>query len=293
MTTITTEFPTDWEDYELIDTGDGGKLERFGDYRLVRPDPRILWTRRLSDEVWDSAMAVYRRADIKSGEWEVKTSPPNPWLIRYHGLTFTLRPTEFKHVGVFPEQAVNWNWLTKTIAGKPLNVLNLFAYTGGATMASLAAGARVTHVDAAKSAISWANDNIKASGLSEKPVRWIEEDAYKFILREAKRGKTYDGIIMDPPRFGRGSKGEVWKLENDLPKLLRACKEILSPNPSLILINAYTADISSLVETNAALPFHLKDGALHLGPPFPLFCWIRLFPILHQSHLGCYIDCWI
>jgi len=170
--------------------------------------------------------------------------------VRYDRLTFILRPTEFKHVGVFPEQAVNWLWLTKTIGGKPLNVLNLFAYTGGATMAAAAAGAKVTHVDAVKSTIDWAHENIRASNLVDKPVRWIEEDAYKFVLRESRRGSTYDGIIMDPPRFGRGTKGEVWKLEDDLPKLVNACISILSPNPTFFLLNAYTADLSSIAVAN-------------------------------------------
>lgn len=244
------EYPTDWTEYELIDSGDGGKLERFATYKLVRPDPRALWSRQLPAEIWDSANATYRRADLKSGEWEVKSPPPSPWLVRYHKIKFSLRPTEFKHVGVFPEQAVNWNWLEKIIAGRPLNILNLFAYTGGATMTALAAGARVTHVDASKGALTWANENLKASTLDTKPVRWIEEDVHKFVLREGKRGNTYDGIIMDPPRFGRGSKGEVWKLENDLPILIASCRKILAPNPAFVLVNAYTADMSSLVLHN-------------------------------------------
>ena len=244
------EYPTDWTEYELIDSGDGGKLERFGQYRLVRPDPRALWGRLLPAEVWDSANATYWRADLKSGEWEVKFPPPSPWLVRYHKITFRLRPTEFKHVGVFPEQAVNWNWLEKIIAGRPLNILNLFAYTGGATMTALASGARVTHVDASKGALTWANENLKASKLDTKPIRWIQEDVHKFVLREEKRGNTYDGIIMDPPRFGRGSKGEVWKLENDLPKLIASCRKILAPKPAFVLVNAYTADMSALVLHN-------------------------------------------
>mgnify|MGYP001583875575 CR=1 FL=1 len=244
------EYPSDWTEYELIDSGDGGKLERFGQYRLVRPDPRALWGRLLPAEVWDSANATYWRADLKSGEWEVKFPPPSPWLVRYHKITFRLRPTEFKHVGVFPEQAVNWNWLEKIIAGRPLNILNLFAYTGGATMTALASGARVTHVDASKGALTWANENLKASKLDTKPIRWIQEDVHKFVLREEKRGNTYDGIIMDPPRFGRGSKGEVWKLENDLPKLIASCRKILAPKPAFVLVNAYTADMSALVLHN-------------------------------------------
>lgn len=249
MDTISIEYPTDWTDYELIDSGDGEKLERFGSYVLVRPDPRAIWTKSAPDK-WALADATYRRTDPKTGQWETKTSPPSPWQVQYDNLTFILRPTEFKHVGVFPEQAVNWNWLTKIINGKPLNVLNLFAYTGGATMAAAAAGAKVTHVDSVKSAIDWAHENVNTSKLEGKPVRWIEEDAYKFVLRESRRGSTYDGIIMDPPRFGRGTKGEVWKLEDDLPKLIAAAISILSHNPTFFLLNTYTADLSSIAIGN-------------------------------------------
>jgi len=250
MDTIAIEYPTDWTDYELLDTGDGEKLERFGSYTMVRPDPRTLWTKNLPDEQWSAAAATYKRLDPKSGLWETKQSPPNPWVIRYRSLSFTLRPTEFKHVGVFPEQAVNWNWLMELIQGKPLRILNLFAYTGGATMAAAAAGAQVTHVDAVKSAIDWANQNMHTSNIGDKQVRWIEEDAYKFVLREQRRGNTYDGIILDPPRFGRGSKGEVWKLSEDLPKLLTACAAILSRKPEFMLLNAYTADLSAIAFAN-------------------------------------------
>ena len=250
MTSINVAHPEDWKEYELLDSGLGEKLERFGPasngYVIARPDPRAIWDKTLAQEIWDSADATFHRTDPKNGEWIVKTPPPTPWHIHYGALTFTLRPTEFKHVGLFPEQSVNWNWLTNIIAGKPLNVLNLFAYTGGATMAAIAAGARVTHVDAAKSTLTWANENLKASGLPETSIRWIEDDALKFVLREQKRGNTYDGIIMDPPRFGRGSKGEVWKLENDLSMLVHACGQILSKSPTFFLTNAYTADISAI-----------------------------------------------
>lgn len=257
MDTLSIEYPTDWADYELIDSGGGEKLERFGSYVLVRPDPRAIWTKSAPD-TWALADATYRRTDPKTGQWETKTSPPSPWQVRYDNLTFILRATEFKHVGVFPEQAVNWNWLTKTIGGKSLKILNLFAYTGGATMAAMAAGAQVTHVDSVKSAIDWAHENVSTSKLEAKPIRWIEEDAYKFVLRESRRGNHYDGIIMDPPRFGRGTRGEVWKLEDDLPKLLAACISILSPNPTFFLLNAYTADLSSIAIANL-LTSSMKD----------------------------------
>lgn len=230
MNSILIEYPTDWTDYELIDSGDGKKLERFGQYTVARTEPRAIWTPRTDN-------------------WRSDTLPAQ-WNIQYKHLTFTLKPTAFKHVGVFPEQAINWNWLTKKINRRPLKVLNLFAYTGGATMAAASAGAHVTHVDAVKSAIDWAHENVRASGMSDKPIRWIEEDAMKFITREARRGSTYDGIIMDPPRFGRGTKGEVWKLEYDLPKLIKNCRDILSPNPAFILLNAYTADLSSVAIGN-------------------------------------------
>ena len=250
MKTIPMEFPTDWTEYELLDSGGGEKLEHFGGYTLVRPDPRAIWQKNLSETAWNSADSTYRRTDPKTGTWTTQQPPPSPWKVTYHEMTFGLRPTEFKHVGVFPEQAVNWNWIQQQINGKPLNILNLFAYTGGATMAAAGAGAKVTHLDAVKPTITWAHENTKESKLDNKPIRWIEDDAYKFVSREAKRGNTYDGIIMDPPRFGRGSKGEVWKLEDDLPKLLNLCKQILSPKPAFVLINAYTADISSIVLFN-------------------------------------------
>lgn len=245
MDNISINTPTDWKEYELLDSGDGMKLERFGTYIVVRPDPRAIW--QPTTTLWDTAHAKYIRKSATDGSWDITQTPPDPWVIHYENLAFTLRPTSFKHVGVFPEQATNWRWMKHQIDSSPLKVLNLFAYTGGATMAALSAGAQVTHVDSAKSAINWANENIIASGLKDKPVRWIEEDAYKFVLREAKRGNTYDGVIMDPPRFGRGSSGEVWKIEEDLPKLLTAVKSILSASPKFILLNAYTADLSSLV----------------------------------------------
>lgn len=242
--------PNDWTDYELIDSGNGSKLERFGTYVLSRPDPRALWSPAADQSTWDKADASYIRKSDTSGDWNITNNPPSDWRIHHHQLVFTLKPTAFKHVGVFPEQAPNWNWIIRKVNNRPLRILNLFAYTGGATLAALAAGGEVTHVDASKPSISWAKENVNASALQNHPVRWILEDAYKFVQREARRGSTYDGIIMDPPRFGRGAKGEVWKIETDLPNLLAACKTILSPAPQFFLLNAYTADLSSIALSN-------------------------------------------
>lgn len=247
MQSIPVFYPTDWKTYELLDSGYGEKLEQFDGYTVIRPDPRILWKKSQPNAMWDNADATYRRLDLTNGNWYYRQPPPSPWTLPYKNLSFFLKPTNFKHVGIFPEQAVNWNWLTQIIAGRPLCVLNLFAYTGGATLAAAAAGAQVTHVDAAKSTIAWARKNAKLSKLDKRPIRWIEDDAYKFVLREAKRGNTYDGIILDPPKFGRGTKGEVWKIETDLPQLLAACRSVLSKTPQFFLVNAYTADLSALV----------------------------------------------
>ena len=264
MNTIQIEYPTNLPNYELLDSGDGKKLETFSGYTVIRPDPRALWQK--SQEMWNSADARFIRTSSESGSWNIKRTPPEPWIFHFKNYSFLLQPTDFKHVGIFPEQAVNWEWMTtqinrchpELVEGSPpgikdsricrsLTILNLFAYTGGATVIAAKTGAFVTHVDSVKSTISWANENCKRNNIPVDRVRWIEDDAYKFVIREAKRGKQYDAIIMDPPRFGRGAKGEVWKLEDDLPKLLLACKSILVKKPLFVLINAYTADLSSLV----------------------------------------------
>jgi 23S rRNA (cytosine1962-C5)-methyltransferase len=259
-------FPTDWTDYELLDTGEGAKLERMASYTIARPDPRAIWLRSAPKQAWDEADASYARTDPKTGAWDMKRITPEVWRISYDQLTFTLKPTSFKHVGVFPEQAVNWRWIKEKIGKAKPKVLNLFAYTGGATMAAAQAGAQVTHVDAVKSAIAWAKENAAASNLTHAPIRYIEEDAYKFVLREQRRGSTYDALIMDPPRFGRGNKGEVWKIEEDLPKLLAACKTILAPSPVFVLLNAYTADLSPLVLEHLMADFTKdKGGAIEAG----------------------------
>lgn len=246
MDAIPVVYPTDWTDYELIDTGDGAKLERFGNYIVNRPDPRILWHKQLNENVWQKSHASFVRTSSSEGKWIINHPPPDPWQISYHDLKFSLRPTEFKHMGVFPEQAVNWTWLKSTINNQPLKVLNLFAYTGGATIVSALSGALVTHVDSVKNTISWAKVNAQLSQVPVDRIRWIEDDAYKFALRESRRGSTYDGIILDPPRFGRGPQGEIWKLEINLPKLLAVCFQILTPQAKFILLNAYTADLSPL-----------------------------------------------
>lgn len=258
----TIQVPSDWKDYELIDSGNGEKLERFSSYVIARPDPRAIWRQMAPPEIWERAHARYIRGTKEEGHWDIKTPPPNNWQVKYHELVFTLKPTSFKHVGIFPEQAVNWQWMMQTIQDRPAKILNLFAYTGGATMAALSAGAEVTHVDSAKSAIEWAKVNVEASHLTHKPVRWITDDAYKFAFRETKRDNTYDGIILDPPRFGRGSKGEVWKIEDDLPKLLDVCAKLLSPRPAFILINAYTADLSPLVISHLLHDMTVKRGGV-------------------------------
>lgn len=264
MNEIPVFIPSGWSDWELIDSGGGEKLERYGDYIVSRPDPRVLWAKN-NPAPWEKADALFIRTSSTEGNWHFRSQPPDPWHISWNTLTFTLRPTEFKHVGVFPEQATNWQWLNDTIHDRPLTILNLFAYTGGSTLAAISAGATVTHVDAAKSAIDWAHANLTASHLPENRVRWILDDAIKFVLRESRRGNKYDGIIMDPPRFGRGTKGEVWKLEKDLPKLLSAAEQILAPD-GFLLVNTYTADISSVTLGNAvASVMKKRHGTLTSG----------------------------
>lgn len=243
MIAIPIVTPTDTGNYELIDSGNNKKFEAFGGYSIVRPDPRILWLPKQNHDVWDSADAVFDPA--KNG-WITKKTPPHPWEFRYKSYRFTLQTTDFRHVGVFPEQSVNWDFLEGKLAGKNASVLNLFGYTGAATVVAARKGARVTHVDGSKPALTWARENFLLNHCAESNVRWIYEDAMKFALREAKRGNTYDGIIMDPPRFGRGSKGEVWKLGENLPKLLSTVKTLLSEKAGFLILNVYTADLSAI-----------------------------------------------
>ncbi|MDO5411398.1 MAG: class I SAM-dependent methyltransferase [Lachnospiraceae bacterium] len=239
-----------WKDYEVIDTSKGEKLERWGDYLLVRPDPQVIWDSDRKNRGWRRPNAHYHRSKKGGGEWEF-IDLPQQWSINYRELTFQLKPFSFKHTGLFPEQAVNWDWFSDKIkkANRPVKVLNLFAYTGGATLAAAAAGAAVTHVDASKGMVTWAKENAKSSGLEEAPVRWIVDDCMKFVEREIRRGNHYDGIIMDPPSYGRGPKGEIWKIEDAVYPLVQACSKLLSDDPLFFLINSYTTGLAPAVLT--------------------------------------------
>ena len=239
-----------WTEYEILDTCRGEKLERWGDYILVRPDPQVIWNTEKKARGWKHPNAVYHRSSRGGGEWEF-FSLPEQWDIHYRSLTFRLKPFSFKHTGLFPEQAANWDWFGEKIrkAGRPIRVLNLFAYTGGATLAAAAAGAQVTHVDAAKGMVLWAKENAAASGLEGAPIRWLVDDCAKFVEREIRRGKKYDAIIMDPPSYGRGPGGEVWKIEDMIHPLIRQCARLLSDNPLFFLVNSYTTGLAPAVLT--------------------------------------------
>lgn len=245
-------YANDWKDYELLDTGDGDKLERWGDVVLRRPDPQIIWPIRNETGAWKSADAHYHRSSSGGGQWETKRELPERWVIGYDKLSFYIKPTGFKHTGLFPEQAVNWRWMMDKIAsaGRPIKVLNLFAYTGGATVACAYAGAEVCHVDASKGVVQWAKENVQLSGLGQKSVRFITDDVFKFVQREERRGNRYDAIIMDPPSYGRGPSGETWKLETNLYPFVEFCTGILSDNPLFFLINSYTTGLSPTVMHN-------------------------------------------
>lgn len=257
------------KDYELLDSGDGEKLERYGDVVVARPDPQTLWKKNLSEEDWQKADAYFYR-DSTDANWNVRRELPERWPIEIAGLKFWIKLSAFKHTGVFPEQASNWNWIREKIKKakrtESPKVLNLFGYTGGATLAAAQAGAEVVHIDGSKSAIGWARDNAELSGLSEKPVRWILDDAQKFVTREIKRGKKYDGIIMDPPAFGHGPGGEMWKIEEDFLGLLDSCKEILSDKPLFFIVNGYASGYSAIAYKNS-LGDLLKDfgGEIEIG----------------------------
>ena len=238
-----------WKDYRLLDTGDGERLEKWGDYVLVRPDPQVIWPGDRVNPLWNKPNARYHRSKSGGGSWEIR-SLPEAWSIRYRELTFALKPFSFKHTGLFPEQAVNWDWAAGLIRGakeadpdRPVRILNLFAYTGGATISAAAAGAEVTHVDAARGMVTWAHENAAASGLSDAKIRWLVDDCVKFVNREIRRGNRYDGIIMDPPSYGRGPKGEIWKLEEEIFPLLSLSMQLLSEKPLFFLLNSYTTGL--------------------------------------------------
>jgi len=243
---------TGWKDYELIDAGDGERLERWGRFYLRRPDPHIIWPAAKDPSAWEKVDAHYHRSDKGGGHWEFRTQMPERWTIRYGNFTFYLRAMGFKHTGIFPEQAVNWDWISAKIASRPqpVRVLNLFAYTGGASVAAAAAGAEVCHVDAAKGMVTLAKENLALSGLRERPVRFIVDDVLKFVRREQRRNRKYEGIIMDPPSFGRGPNGEVWKIETELYSLVSECVKVLSDEPLFFLINSYTDGLTPCVMGN-------------------------------------------
>ena len=242
----------EWKDYEIIDMADGEKLERWGQFKLIRPDPQIIWKNKSFPNEWKSANARYIRSNTGGGGWEYQKRLPESWQVKYKNLTFNIKPMGFKHTGLFPEQAVNWDWMIEKIknSGREIKVLNLFAYTGGATVACLYAGASVCHVDSSKGMTNWAKENVESSGLRERPVRFIIDDVIKFVQREIRRENKYDAIIMDPPSYGRGKNGEVWQFENNISELVELCTQVLSPKPLFFLVNSYTTGISSKVLEN-------------------------------------------
>lgn len=239
-----------WKDYEVLDTSNGEKLERWGKYLLIRPDPQVIWDTPRTQKGWNAPNGHYHRSSKGGGEWEF-FHLPEQWTISYQSLTFNLKPFSFKHTGLFPEQAANWDWFGAKIreAGRPVKVLNLFAYTGGATLAAAAAGASVTHVDASKGMVAWAKENARSSGLADAPIRWLVDDCVKFVEREIRRGNQYDAIIMDPPSYGRGPKGEIWKIEDSIYPFIKLCANLLSEKPLFFLVNSYTTGLAPSVLT--------------------------------------------
>ena len=263
------EIARDWKDYEIIDMSNGEKLERWGNVILTRPDPQIIWKEKTFPDKWKTANARYSRSNTGGGAWQYNKKMPDAWQVKYKDLTFNIKPIGFKHTGLFPEQAVNWDWMInkiKTSGRKDIKVLNLFAYTGGATVACSYAGASVCHVDSSKGMVACAKENIASSGLSDRPVRFIIDDVTKFVQREIRRGNKYDAIITDPPSYGRGKNGEVWQFENNISDLVELCKDVLSDDPLFFLINSYTTGISSKVLENIIyLKLRMKKGKLSSG----------------------------
>ena len=246
------DVANNWKDYEILDMANGEKLERWGNIILIRPDPQIIWKEKSFPEKWKNANAKYNRSNTGGGNWNFIKPLPKSWQIKYKDLTFNIKPMGFKHTGIFPEQAVNWDWMMNKIkdSARDIKVLNLFAYTGGASVACLKAGASVCHVDSSKGMCEWAKENVASSGLRDKPIRFLVDDVVKFVNREIRRGNKYDAIIMDPPSYGRGTNGEVWKFEDNIADLVKLCMNVLSDKPLFFLINSYTTGISSQVLEN-------------------------------------------
>ena len=246
------DVANNWKDYEILDMANGEKLERWGNIVLIRPDPQIIWKEKSFPEKWKNANAKYNRSNTGGGNWNFIKPLPKSWQIKYKDLTFNIKPMGFKHTGIFPEQAVNWDWMMSKIknSAREIKVLNLFAYTGGASVACLKSGASVCHVDSSKGMCEWAKENVASSGLRDKPIRFLVDDVVKFVNREIRRGHKYDAIIMDPPSYGRGTNGEVWKFEDNIADLVKLCMNVLSDKPLFFLINSYTTGISSQVLEN-------------------------------------------
>ena len=279
----------EWKDYELLDMAKGQKLERWGKYILIRPDPQIVWDKKTNPKLWEKANAKYIRSNTGGGHWEKYSKIDENWSIKYKNLVFNLKPMGFKHTGLFPEQAVNWDYITSKISqrtkkNQDVKVFNLFAYTGGATVAALSAGASVCHVDSSQGMVNWAKENVSSSGLRERPVRFLVDDVVKFVNREIRRNNKYDMIIMDPPSYGRGKNGEVWSIEKDINNLLCLCSKILSNNPISVIINTYTGGLSgTIIENVAKLAFsqnnpkkifHNEIGLRQKNSEFVLPCGI-------------------
>ena len=261
------DVANNWKDYEILDMANGEKLERWGNVYLIRPDPQIIWKNKSFPEKWNMANARYNRSNTGGGSWKYNKKMPDNWQIKYKDLAFNIKPMGFKHTGLFPEQAVNWDWMIAKIKNskRDIKVLNLFAYTGGATVACSYAGASVCHVDSSKGMTAWAKENIASSVLQDRPVRFIVDDVVKFVSREIRRGNKYDGIIMDPPSYGRGTNGEVWKFEENIADLVELCTKVLSDNPLFFLINSYTTGISSTVLENILRLNIKKNGKFSHG----------------------------
>ena len=279
----------EWKDYELLDMANGQKLEKWGKYILIRPDPQIVWDKKTNPKLWEKADAKYIRSNTGGGHWEKYSKIDENWSIKYKNLVFNLKPMGFKHTGLFPEQAVNWDYIISKISqrnkkNQEVKVLNLFAYTGGATVAALSAGASVCHVDSSQGMVNWAKENVSSSGLRERPVRFLVDDVVKFVNREIRRNNKYDMIIMDPPSYGRGKNGEVWSIEKDINNLLCLCSKILSENPISVIINTYTGGLSGTIienvaklafsENNPKKIFHNEIGLRQKNSEFVLPCGI-------------------